>query len=257
MSLSGDYGIQATGFDISKHLYCGDMPAEQLQISEALAAKITHPALLFWRYDRPAVIMGRSQRPAEELLERGKTRGLDVQQRGSGGGAVFAGPWMLSVTMFLPADHPVAELGIIDIFKWFEAAWKRVLLAQGISCRSVDDAEIAQSKETAKNAEVDWACYAGLSHGELVSENGRKLLGLAQIRKKNGVALVSGLHLGPSDWNVLADVVTANPQLGEVLADLNVDCQELSGKSEELLLPAILDGLYADLLIECTDLQLL
>lgn len=240
--------------EISDHIYSGGMPEEQARISEVLSVPVNEPQLLIWRYAEPAIIMGRSQRPDDSMLQRGRDRSIPVQQRGSGGGAVLAGPWMLSVTLFLPTDHPAAELGIIDIFKWFEAAWLEVLLDNGVTCRSVDEAMINTSKVRAKQEGVEWACYAGLSHGELVSLQGRKLLGLAQIRKRNGVALVSGLHLSPCNWSLLAEVVVNQPELGESLQRLNSDCFTLSDKSADALLLPLVSDLRDRMTVACGEL---
>lgn len=240
--------------EMVSHIYSGGMPEEQARISEVLSAPVMQPQLLVWRYAEPAIIMGRSQRPDEDMLQRGKDRHIPVQQRGSGGGAVLAGPWMLSVTLFLPTNHSAAELGIIEIFKWFETVWLKVLLDHGVPCQSVNESMIAISKIRSKQENVEWACYAGLSHGELVSRDGRKLLGLAQIRKRNGVALVSGLHLSPCDWSLLADVVVNQPELGEILQRLNSDCDALSGKNTDgLLLPLVAD-LHNEMAQACGEL---
>ena len=243
--------------EMASHIYSGGMPEEQAKIDAVLSEPATEPKLLIWRYAEPAVIMGRSQRPDNEMLQRAAARKIPVQQRGSGGGAVLAGPWMLSVTLFLPTAHPAAELGIIDIFKWFEAAWLKVLLDSGIPCQSVDETMIAESKIAARAQKVEWACYAGLSHGELVSNDGRKLLGLAQIRKRNGVALVSGLHLSPCEWSLLADVVADEPSLGENLQGLNSDCFSLSGISADTLLYPLVDELIKALQEACGHLDVI
>ncbi|WP_271273486.1 lipoate--protein ligase family protein [Aliamphritea hakodatensis] len=243
--------------EMASHIYSGGMPEEQAKIDAVLSAPVAEPKLLIWRYAEPAVIMGRSQRPDNEMLQRAAARNIPVQQRGSGGGAVLAGPWMLSVTLFLPTAHPAADLGIIDIFKWFEAAWLKILQDQGIPCQSVDEPMIAESKITARAQGVEWACYAGLSHGELVSADGRKLLGLAQIRKRNGVALVSGLHLSPCEWPLLAEVVADASSLGAVLARLNSDCDSLSGKNADTLLYPLVDDLIRTLNEACGHLDVL
>ena len=96
-----------------------------------------------------------------------------------------------------------------------------------------------------------------MSHGELVSADGRKLLGLAQIRKRNGVALVSGLHLSPCEWSVLADVVADEPLLGENLQGLNSDCFSLSGISADTLLYPLVEQLILRLNEACGQLEVI
>ncbi|WP_428033086.1 lipoate--protein ligase family protein [Amphritea sp.] len=221
-------------------LVIGSMPDEQQRISEVLEAGVTAPQVLFWQYDQAAVIMGCSQRPDEGQMSRAARAGLPLLRRRSGGGAVLAGPWMLSVTVFIPPDHPVAKHNIIEIFSWLEQIWIDTLHVCGVPCKGVDQAMIDRSKVLSQQQNLKWACYAALSHGEVVSEDGRKLVGLAQIRKRKGVALVSGLHLYPSDWSLLSSVVVDNNQQGSALERLNSDAQSLSGRSAETLLPELI-----------------
>lgn len=223
-------------------LLTGSMPDEQQRISEVLEAGVEEPQVLFWQYDRAAIIMGCSQRPDEGQIRRSEEAGLAIIRRRSGGGAVLAGPWMLSVTVFIPPDHPVAQQNIIEIFSWLEQIWIDSLRACGVPCRGVDQAMIDNSKTISLQQDLKWACYASLSHGEIVSDDGRKLVGLAQIRKRKGVALVSGLHLCPSDWSLLSSVVVDNPQQGDALERLNSDAQSLSGTAAETLLPDLINA---------------
>ncbi len=231
-------------------LIVGSMPDEQQRISDILEAGVEMPSVLFWQYDQAAVIMGCSQRPSEDQLQRSQEAGLPILRRRSGGGAVLAGPWMFSVTVFIPPDHPVATQNIIEIFSWLEQIWMGALLACRIPCKGVDLQLIEQSKLISQEENLKWACYASLSHGEIVSEDGRKLVGLAQIRKRKGVALVSGLHLYPCDWNELSSIVVGSPEPGASLQGLNSDAQGLSGVSAEQLLPdlikAFIERLPAD-----------
>ncbi|MEH6826329.1 MAG: hypothetical protein V7629_20775 [Motiliproteus sp.] len=218
----------------------GSMFEEQRIISELLNAGVSHPQLLLWQYATPAIILGCSQRPDEAQLQRAEQAGLPIMRRGSGGGAVLAGPWMLSVTLFIPEAHEVGGLNIIEIFSWLERIWTQALNDCGVNCKGVDKTLIDQSKEISKQQGVAWACYASLSHGEVVSPDGRKLVGLAQIRKRKGVALVSGLHLAPCDWRVLCDVVVNDPSKAAVLDSLNSNVEQLSGASATKLIPQII-----------------
>ncbi|MDO6562724.1 hypothetical protein Q4488_04940 [Amphritea sp. 1_MG-2023] len=224
-------------------LVIGSMPDEQQRISDVLEAGVEQPQVLLWQYDQAAIILGCSQRPDEGQQWRAERAGYPLMRRRSGGGAVFAGPWMLSVTVFIPTEHPLAKQNIIEIFSWFEHIWVDTLMACDIPCRGVDQAMIEQSKIISQQEDVKWACYASLSHGEVVSPDGRKLVGLAQIRKRKGIALVSGLHLSPCDWQQLSSIVVDNPQRGDTLAGLNSDAQSLSGIAVEQLLPRVIDVL--------------
>ena len=221
----------------------GTMPEEQGRIAAILEAGVEQPQALFWQYDQAAVIMGCSQKPMPDQEDRANAAGLPITRRRSGGGAVLAGPWMLSVTLFIPTDHPVSQQNIIEIFGWFEQIWIAALERCGVPCRGVNPIEIDRSKVISEEQGLKWACYAGLSHGELVSPDGRKLVGLAQIRKRKGVALVSGLHLSPCNWDTLSSVVVDRPEQGELLQALNADAETLSGQPAEQILPAVINAL--------------
>jgi lipoate-protein ligase A len=223
-------------------LVVGSMPDEQQRISEILETGVETPQVLFWQYDQAAVIMGCSQRPDEGQTQRSLKAGFPIMRRRSGGGAVLAGPWMLSVTVFIPTDHPVAGQNIIEIFSWLERIWIDTLLSCGVPCKGVDQQMIDRSKVVSQEQDLKWACYAALSHGEIVSEDGRKLVGLAQIRKRKGVALVSGLHLYPCDWNALSSIVVGSAEQGASLRALNSDANSLSGISPEQLLPELIQA---------------
>lgn len=225
----------------------GSMLDEQRAITGLLNDGVEKPQLLLWQYDKAAVIMGCSQRPDDGQLQRAERAGLAIMRRGSGGGAVLAGPWMLSATLIIPPDHPVGKLDLIQLFGWFEQVWTKALIDCGVSCKGVDKSLIDRSKQVSKDAGVQWACYASLSHGEVVSPDGRKLVGLAQIRKRKGIALVSGLHLQSCDWRALCQVVVDDVDQAPVLESLNSDAEQLSGVAATKLLPEIIARFIAAL----------
>ncbi|WP_421866109.1 lipoate--protein ligase family protein [Motiliproteus sp.] len=239
----------------AEFLHHGSMPEEQQLITDRVNNALEQPQLLLWRYAQPAIIMGCSQRPTPEQQQRAAQQHLPIIRRGSGGGAVLAGPWMLSLSVFIPTDHPLAQLDLIKIFSWYEQIWLRALQSAGVDCKGVDKALIEHSKQVAKDQQVDWACYAALSHGEIVSPDGRKLVGLAQIRKRHCIALVSGLHLQPCDWPILSEVVVDDPTKGSVLASLNADVEQLSNACAEQRLEAILQHFCQTLPSETELLQ--
>ncbi len=225
----------------------GSMRDEQRIITDLINRGVTQPQLLLWQYDSPAISMGCSQRPDESQIQRAAWAGLTIMRRGSGGGAVLVGPWMLSVTLLIPQEHSLGAFNLIEIFGWLEQIWLKALLASGVDCQGVDKVRIDQSKAISKGQGVDWACYASLSHGEIISPDGRKLVGLAQIRKQKTIALVSGLHLGPCDWAVLSEVVVDDPGQSAVLESLNSHVAELSARPIGQLLPQIIHLLLQEL----------
>lgn len=180
--------------------------AEQAWIARCLAAGLDRPRLALVHYESPAVIYGRSSLPQAPAVERAHEAGCTVLQRHSGGGVVLAGPWMLGAALLVPATSPLADAGIVSAFRRFGAAWARALETLGFACREPAPAEVALQNQLAAELGVKWVCFSGLSHGELVDDAGRKVLGLAQWRGKWGVLLSAGLLLRPVPWDLLGRV---------------------------------------------------
>ncbi len=194
----------------------GTAAEEQMALTGRLTNPAVEPELMLWNYSEPAIILGCSQRRQQaqwQQLQSTRRSGLDVICRRAGGGAVLAGPWMLSATLFIPVSHSLYRLSVPASFELFGRAWLATL-AHSESDYAIDT-ELAHGdqftpfNQRARMANVDWICFAGLSHGELLDTDGRKLVGLAQIRKKQCVALVSGLLLQPPPWQLL---LNGNPQ---------------------------------------------
>lgn len=177
--------------------------AEQEWIARCLEAGLDRPRLALVHYEGPAVIYGRSTIPAAPALARAREAGCSVLQRHSGGGAVLAGPWMLGAALLVPATSPLAAAGIVGAFRQFGAAWARALDSLGFACREAGPDDAALQNRLAAELGVNWVCFSGLSHGELVDAAGRKVLGLAQWRGKWGVLLSAGLLLRPVPWDLL------------------------------------------------------
>lgn len=180
--------------------------AEQEWIARCLAAGLERPRLALVHYESPAVIYGRSSLPAAPAIERARQAGCSVLQRHSGGGVVLAGPWMLGAALLVPATSPLAAAGIVGAFRQFGAAWAQALQTLGLACHEPAPAEVARQNQVAAQLGVQWVCFSGLSHGELVDAGGNKVLGLAQWRGKWGVLLSAGLLLRPVPWDLLGRV---------------------------------------------------
>ena len=63
-----------------------------------------------------------------------------------------------------------------------------------------------------------WACYGSLSPWELVDSEGRKLVGLAQQRRRDANLLVSGLLAGAPDWPLLCRALGREADLARLSA---------------------------------------
>ena len=140
----------------------------------------------------------------------------------------MAGPQMLSLTVFLPSQHPITCSNAVAAYNWLGGLWWEALAAAGVGSRICGIDEARRSQQNARDVGAEWACYSSVSHGELVTADGRKLLGLAQIRNRYCTVLTSGVYLDSPNWALLASVVTGGPDNADYLAGYNAS---LSGES--------------------------
>jgi lipoate-protein ligase A len=184
----------------------GDAGSEQQRCRASLDAGVTQPRLVTWRYDSPAVVLGRGQPGSAELLARAERERLAVVSRASGGGAVMAGPWMLSVTLLLPAVHPLARASLPAGYRAVGESCRRALQRVRVPAESARDPAAIAVAPPAPGDAVHWACFGNLSHGELEAPGGGKILGIAQVRRRDAIAVCIGVLLGRPDWETLVRV---------------------------------------------------
>jgi len=210
----------------------GTAGGEQEMIGRRLGAGVTDPALACWCYDVPAVLLGRGQRPASDALARAQAEQIEVATRASGGGAVIAGPWMPSLTLFLPTGHELARASLPAGYEVVGEACRRALARLGVTA----DLARRRAAGSPRDDGLGWVCFAGLSHGELVGDCGRKLLGIAQVRRRTGVAMCVGLLLYRPEWESLLRVWLGreDAQLVDRLEGLTVTCEQLRLRGEGL-----------------------
>jgi lipoate-protein ligase A len=169
----------------------------------ALEAGVKSPSAAMWSYSSVALVLGRSQKPGAAVLGRAGEEGIDVVVRSSGGGAVIAGPWMCGHTVLLPPDHELVRMSLPRSYEAIGDAWCRALARLGIATAIAP--RVAAGPSCDGDA-VRWACFASLSYGELVGPANRKIVGLAQVRRRKGTAICAGLLLGQPDWPRLVRV---------------------------------------------------
>jgi lipoate-protein ligase A len=135
------------------------------------------------------LILGAGQR---HLVLPNSAPGLQVVRRGAGGAAVYAGPGVLGQDVFLPAGHRLNSADVVETYRWLGEVWLEALAGLGIQC---DLVTIEQARsQPPSDPEVAMACFGRLSPYE-VTAGGRKLVGLAQVRKAHGTLLQAGIHL--------------------------------------------------------------
>lgn len=182
------------------------------------------PVARLWHYDAPAVVLGCSQR---RLLATVDDRcELPVLLRDAGGGAVLVGPWMLGLSVVLPAGHALVRGGAVPAYRWLGEALAGVLRRFGIAATALAPTALPASRT---DDPLAWACYGGLSPWEVVAQE-KKLVGLAQVRRRTGVLLVGGLLLAPPPWALLCRVLGRAEADARALAARTTSVQETAGR---------------------------
>jgi lipoate-protein ligase A len=130
-------------------------------------------------------------------------------------------------------------------------AWRRALGRLGVPTDIAprEAAGAARAGDTGR-----WACFASLSYGELVGPDNRKIVGLAQVRRRNGVAICAGLLLGQPDWSRLLRVWLGqgDDALAQSLREGVVSCEECAPMRR---VPGIAE-INADIVAELRELGL-
>lgn len=173
-----------------------DAREEQAWNQRQLANEVARPIWRLWGYQAPSVVLGCGQRAL--LNDVVKRSPVDVIVRNSGGGAVLTGPWMLGLSVALPARHPFVQVSPVESYRWLGELIGCLLQARGIPADPLPPG----SDELCKSTDLNWACFGGLSPWEVIT-NDRKIAGLAARISRNGVLLVGGVLLETPDWRIL------------------------------------------------------
>jgi len=124
-----------------------------LAADETLARRQGHgspPTVRLYTYAPDAALVGRFQRVASELrLDACRARGIAVNRRPTGGGAILMGPDQLGVAIAVPEDGGPRSWGRIrELFQRFGAGLVEALAALGVRAeyRRKNDLEVGGRK---------------------------------------------------------------------------------------------------------------
>jgi lipoate-protein ligase A len=155
------------------------------------------------RPTEPALVLGSGQRPPEGWAP---PDGLPLVRRGTGGGAVLCDPDYLMLDIALPAGDPRVLADVTEAYRWLAELLVAALAAIGISGLVAAAPDVVRSLDATAREAGRVACFAGLGPYELLHADGRKLVGLAQRRRKGGVLFQAAAYLG-GDRRALADLL--------------------------------------------------
>ncbi len=156
------------------------------------AAALGLPLIRTYRWDRPALSIGCSQRfPAHEA-ER-----FTVVRRPTGGGNVYHDA-DLTYTAVIPHSHQLLELNRMDSYKVFHEAMLPMLEQLGNPAG-------LQAAETPDVDRATMKCFTAPSRFDVVTDKGDKYAGAAQRRTRNGILHQGSIRLeaAAGDWEKL------------------------------------------------------
>jgi len=200
--------------------------AAMLAGAEALLEGVAasgRPALRWYVVSERALILGASQRPLAVDIDACRAAGVAVYQRSAGGATVLVDPDMLGLDVALPPDDPLLARDLTASYRPFGEAWRAALRSLGVPAAtvSVDEAR-ASARDTSEAARLArLACFGGLSPYE-VTVDGRKVVGLAQVRRRHGALFQTAVQLhwdAPRVAGLLALPATERPALVAALGD--------------------------------------
>lgn len=166
---------------------CEELLAEGVSLLDGLASD-PRPVLRWYRPTDAAIVVGRGQ----QATAFGSTD-VPVLGRFSGGGAVLMDDGLLSLDVVLPGGHPLLDGDIAAPFLRVGRAWADALAALGVPAVAMHrGAGTASRRGSERQRLLAAICYATLGRGEVTSA-GRKILGLAQRRRRPGVLIQCGL----------------------------------------------------------------
>jgi lipoate-protein ligase A len=172
-------------------------------------------------------VLGCSQRTLRAAVQQRLEGRAELLTRESGGGAVLTGPWLLGASVVLPLRHAWLAGSLLESYRHLGQLHVAALATFGIPARALSPQEMPRVRQAIGVRAVDWACFGSLSPWEVVSADGRKLVGLAQRRQKSGVLLVSGTLLDAPDWKLLCDAM-GQAQDENILRQRTASCSELA-----------------------------
>jgi lipoate-protein ligase A len=163
-------------------------------LSDALVRRGTIPTVWAHASDEPTLILGVGQGALQRETET--VNGIQVVRRDAGGTSIFANADVLGVDVALPVGHPLAHADVVEAYRWVGETWLEATRTLGVESAlvSIDDAKSQPRDEPAVEELMRMACFGSLSPYEVTVGN-RKLVGLAQVRRRDNVLWQSGVHL--------------------------------------------------------------
>lgn len=161
-----------------------DLPAsgaDNMIKDEAILAQVSAedglPTLRFYAWNPPCLSLGYAQKSDNVDFERIESLGWDVVRRPTGGRAILH-MHELTYSVTLPLNHPLAAGNVIESYQRISLA-----LTAGLKLLGVESLAERRTEHINNRSAI---CFETPSHYE-ITIHGRKLIGSAQARRKEGI----------------------------------------------------------------------
>ncbi|MCL4274760.1 MAG: lipoate--protein ligase family protein [Anaerolineales bacterium] len=145
------------------------------------------PTLRLYSWNPPCLSLGYAQSLKDVDIERLKFRGWDVVRRVTGGRAILHTD-ELTYSVTGPADDPILTGGVLESYNRLSRALLFAVRELGLPV------EVKEHAQQANSQNLNPVCFEVPSTYE-ITVNGKKLIGSAQARKKEGVLQHGSLPL--------------------------------------------------------------
>lgn len=155
--------------------------AANMAIDEAIMQFVSRgdalPTLRLYAWDPLCLSLGYGQRVRDVDQDRLRMNGWELVRRPTGGKAILHGD-ELTYSVALPRDHDLAQGDVVESYRRISMALIAALQLLGLSPQS--------EKQAKGNSGLGPVCFEVPSHYEITS-GGKKLIGSAQVRRKEGI----------------------------------------------------------------------
>ena len=180
-------------------------------IMQSVASGENKPTLRLYAWQPLCLSLGYGQRLRDADLERIDENGWGIVRRPTGGKAILHGN-ELTYSVSLPKDHDLAQGDVVESYRRISEALMLALQYMGLSP--------ASEKQAKGNRDLGPVCFEVPSHYEITS-NGKKLIGSAQVRRREGILQHGTLPLY-GDITLICDALVYETETERQLAKESV-----------------------------------
>lgn len=207
-------------------------------------SQIDRPTIWVHRVERPALVLGSSQRDELVDLEAAARLGVEVCRRRSGGGLVLVDPaascW---IDVLVTPDSALWDDDVNRSFLWVGRVWADALADLGVDALAVHDGPPV-NRDAGR-----FLCFTGVGSGEVIrraAPDRWKLVGLSQRRQRT-VARIQGLFVSSTDLDLTRSLIVADAWPTEIDPDdLRIGLGPAPPRVDERVMPDELPARFVE-----------